>query len=154
MNASIALHKPPSIQRLLEAFGAVKQLDKYPLLGENQAREVSVTPSAIATRFTPRTLAFTKVIASRQSLDSEPRVVVETIIASGIHLRMLETFPEALNCMLKEWIVQCQANPPTTWPSSLLTYVSRDDLKLLIDPQLLSSSDGGHFKVINLCLVK
>jgi anaphase-promoting complex subunit 1 len=141
------LHSPPSLQRHLESYAAVKQLSEYPLLGETKSRELSITPSQIAAHFTPRTLAFTKVMDAQKSLNGEPHASVEAILASGVHLRMLETFPEALNCMLKEWIVQCQANPPTTWPNSLLTYVSRDDLKLLTDPRALSLSDSGYFKV-------
>jgi hypothetical protein len=149
----MALDGPPSVQFLLESFATVKQQDKYPLLGESQASELSVTPSTVAANFTPRTLAFTKVIDSQKASNGEAHSAVEAIISAGVHLRMLETFPEALNCILKEWIVQCQASPRTTWPSSLLTYVSRDDLNLLIYPQIPSSSDGGYFKVNEMILI-
>ena len=67
---------------------------------------------------------------------------VEAMVKSGITMRMLSNFPEALLAILSEPIVQCQAEPPTSWSSTLLEYVSREDLDLRLQTKYLVSTES------------
>ena len=97
--------------------------------------------------FTPRTASLKAFFAKLHEGQVGPNDQVEAMISSNIDPRLLETFNEAILITLKESIVQCQAKPPTTWSSNLLSYVSREDLKLLLDPENLTWNDGLSNKV-------
>ncbi|OCL08030.1 negative regulator of mitosis [Glonium stellatum] len=99
---------------------------------------------------TPRTIALGRYLRNVRSSSNSPVKAVEFMAQSGISIRMLETFPEAAMAPLREAIVRCQASPPTTWTSSLLRLVQREDLDLhstysaesVIDVQQTSAAVG------------
>jgi anaphase-promoting complex subunit 1 len=59
---------------------------------------------------------------------------VEALSSAGIDNFMLGTLPEAVLAPLQEAIVQCQAEPPTTWSKDLLAIVGRGDVNMLLTP--------------------
>lgn len=79
---------------------------------------------------TPRTIALGKYLRNVRSNSDSSVKAVEFMAQSSISIRMLETLPEAAMAPLREAIVRCQASPPTTWTSSLLKLVQREDLDL------------------------
>ncbi|KAJ8107030.1 hypothetical protein OPT61_g9146 [Boeremia exigua] len=89
----------------------------------------SINIDEIIADVTPRTMA---LHAFFRDIDptSSPRKVVELIQSCGISTDMIATLPEAAKAPLMEAITRCQANPPTTWSSSLLQLVQREDLDL------------------------
>lgn len=84
-------------------------------------------------KLTPRTLLFVKFFASMQR-DWSSVQFVEALSLAGISVAFLETLPEAILAPLREAIVQCRKNPPTTWSKDLLTLVGREDVNTLLMP--------------------
>jgi anaphase-promoting complex subunit 1 len=96
----------------------------------------------------PRIVAIKNYYATLRESQISPEYRVEAMLACGISSRMLETFNEAVSTILKDSIVQTQANPPTTWSSDMLTYVSREDLKLILEPERLNWTDSHSGRII------
>jgi anaphase-promoting complex subunit 1 len=97
----------------------------------------SINIDEIITDVTPRTMALHNFFRDIDP-SSSPRKVVELIKSCGISTDMIATLPEAAKAPLMEAITRCQANPPTTWSSSLLKLVQREDLDL-------ASTSSGDF---------
>jgi len=84
-------------------------------------------------KLTPRTLLFSEFFASMQDDWSSPRFV-EALASAGMDNLLLETLPEAVLAPLREAIVHCQSEPPTTWNKRLLAIVGRQDVNMLLTP--------------------
>jgi anaphase-promoting complex subunit 1 len=97
--------------------------------------------------FTPRIAALMQLLSIPADLQRRADRQVEALVSAGVDRRMLETLPEALLAILKEPIVQCQSNPPTTWSSSLLKYIARDDLNLLVTQRRMNWAESGISRV-------
>ncbi|KAF2751616.1 hypothetical protein M011DRAFT_414289 [Sporormia fimetaria CBS 119925] len=87
----------------------------------------SVNLDEMIQRVAPRTAILHNFLQDIDKL-SEPRKAVELMERCRISTRILETLPEAARAPLMEALMRCQANPPTTWPRSLLELVQREDL--------------------------
>jgi anaphase-promoting complex subunit 1 len=92
-------------------------------------------------QYYPRTTAVSKYLVTLRACDLAPEKQVEALAEAGISIRMLETFPEAVLAIMKDGVVKCQANPPTTWTSSFLELVGREDLVLLARGQRLGPQE-------------
>ncbi|KAF2500672.1 hypothetical protein BU16DRAFT_502657 [Lophium mytilinum] len=99
---------------------------------------------------TPRTIALGNYLRSVRDSPRSPAASIELIAKSGISARMLDTLPEAAKAPLREAIVRCRANPPTTWTSDLLKLVQREDLDIRatssesIDTPQVTLSSNAH----------
>ncbi|KAF2176422.1 hypothetical protein K469DRAFT_607442 [Zopfia rhizophila CBS 207.26] len=93
----------------------------------------SINVEEVVSAITPRTLALDRFFQNMHEA-SNPRKAVELIAQSGINTRMLASFPKAAKAPLMEAITRCQANPPTTWSSTLLKLVQREELDLSLTP--------------------
>lgn len=82
----------------------------------------------LAAAFTPRARAILRYFNYISSQLSRPYRLIESMLMSGIRLRMIETFPESLVAFIKDPLIRCQSSPPTTWSASQLTFISREDL--------------------------
>jgi anaphase-promoting complex subunit 1 len=102
--------------------------------------------------FTPRIVALMQLLTIPADLQRRADRQVEALISAGVDMRILETLPEALLAILKEPIVQCQSNPPTTWSSSLLKYIARDDLNLLVTQHRMNWAESVIGRVCNSSL--
>ncbi|KAF2130032.1 negative regulator of mitosis [Dothidotthia symphoricarpi CBS 119687] len=89
----------------------------------------SINMDEIIASVTPRTMALHKFFRDVDPTSS-PRRTVELMERCNISPEILATLPEAAKAPLMEAITRCQANPPTTWSSSLLKLVQRQDLDL------------------------
>jgi anaphase-promoting complex subunit 1 len=93
----------------------------------------------------PRTVVLHRFFQDIDKI-SHPRKAVELIKRCGIDASMLATLPEAAKAPLMEAITRCQANPPTTWSSSLLKLVQREDLDLTLKPNDDAAPDHQHIQ--------
>ncbi|KAF2800814.1 negative regulator of mitosis [Melanomma pulvis-pyrius CBS 109.77] len=141
--SNIRLHvqpwdSPPSILEWISTMLRSRSFLPFPTL-EMLIRKSKASPHSsvnideVISGVTPRTVALHKFF---QEIDhrSNSRKTVELIERCGISSRMLATLPEAARAPLMEAITRCQANPPTTWSSSLLKLVQREDLDLSLTP--------------------
>ncbi|KAL3426392.1 hypothetical protein PVAG01_03183 [Phlyctema vagabunda] len=110
-------------------------------------------------RLTPRTLLFVKFFAAVQEGWS-PVQFVEKLSEAGITSLILESLPEAILTPLREALVECQKEPPTTWSKNLLALVGREDVNLLLTPgqrprnthaTLLAPSHESNIDVHSIC---
>jgi anaphase-promoting complex subunit 1 len=85
------------------------------------------------TRLTPRTLLFEKFFGLMQPNWSSIQFV-EALAEAGMDTLLLETLPEAVLGPLREALVQCQMEPPTTWSKDLLAIAGREDVNMLLTP--------------------
>jgi anaphase-promoting complex subunit 1 len=83
--------------------------------------------------FTPRTLLLKHFYASLQD-NFTPAQFVEALASAGVDTSLLETLPEAVLTPLQEAILQCQAEPPSTWSKGLLAIIGREDVNFLLTP--------------------
>jgi anaphase-promoting complex subunit 1 len=129
---------PPSILEWISTILRSRSFLPFPTL-EMLIRKSKASPHSsvnideVISGVTPRTIAIHKFF---QEIDHLPnsRKTVELIERCGISGGMLATLPEAAKAPLMEAITRCQANPPTTWSSSLLKLVQREDLDLSLMP--------------------
>jgi hypothetical protein len=132
---------------VIDTFSSTRKLPSYisfeGILPSNAFRVLK----SYGTDFAPRVHAILQYLAQIVRHKHNSYKLVEAMITYGIGTRMAETFPEALLSILKGPIVHCQAEPPTTWPSSLLSYVSREDLDLRIASTRLGWTDVYTSKV-------
>ncbi|KAF2707454.1 hypothetical protein K504DRAFT_437062 [Pleomassaria siparia CBS 279.74] len=129
---------PPSILEFISTMLRSRSFLPFPTL-EMLIRKSKASPHSsvnideVISGVTPRTIALHKFF---QEIDTLPnsRRTVELIERCGITSAMLATLPEAAKAPLMEAITRCQANPPTTWSTSLLKLVQREDLDLSLTP--------------------
>jgi hypothetical protein len=134
---------------LLEIVSSTRKFRSIQTIDKVLPSQTSQDVKAHAIDFMPRMNAILQYLVHVLERKAKPDKLVETMITSGINERMSATYPEALLAIVKDPIVQCQANPPTTWASSLLSYVSREDLNLRTTSTPLTWSDGYTGKVSN-----
>jgi anaphase-promoting complex subunit 1 len=84
---------------------------------------------------TPRTALFVQFFSAIRP-SSGPVEIIEALHAAGGSAEVLESLPEAVLIPLREAIVDCQSRPPVTWKSQLLSLVDREDVKMLLFPEL------------------
>jgi hypothetical protein len=89
----------------------------------------------VCERMFHRTTALCKYLLVLHAPGLAPEKQVEATLEASISPRVMETFPNAVQIVLKDAITQCQATPPTTWPSALLDLINREDLTLLASSQ-------------------
>lgn len=140
---------PPSILGWLGTVAGPQHYAPFPTLAtlirkSKASPHSSINIDEIISSVTPRTVALHRFFKDIDP-ESGPRNVVELIKTCGISMEMLATLPEAAKAPLMEAITRCQANPPTTWSSSLLRLVQREDLDLSLTP----SSDYVHDSHLN-----
>lgn len=125
---------PPSILDWLSAVVGPQRYAPFPTLAmlirkSKASPHSSINIDEIVTSVTPRTMALHRFFRDIDPTSS-PRKVVELIEACGISTDTIASLPEAAKAPLMEAITRCQANPPTTWSTSLLKLVQREDLDL------------------------
>ncbi|KAF2466718.1 uncharacterized protein BDR25DRAFT_376848 [Lindgomyces ingoldianus] len=143
INSSTRLHSqpweaPPSILEWVSSVLRSQSYVPFPTLAilirkSKASPHSSVNIDEIISGVTPRTMALDKFFQDIHQL-SNPRKAVELIERCGITSRMLATLPESARAPLMEVITKCQGNPPTTWSSSLLRLIQREDLDLSLKP--------------------
>ncbi|KAJ4365618.1 Anaphase-promoting complex subunit 1 [Neocucurbitaria cava] len=129
---------PPSILEWLGTVVGSRHYAPFPTLAmlirkSKASPHSSINIDEIIADVTPRTVALHKFFRDVDPASS-PRRVVELMKSCNITTEMLTTLPEAARAPLMEAITRCQANPPTTWSSSLLRLVQREDLDLSLTP--------------------
>ncbi|CAA9962022.1 ANAPC1 domain containing protein [Pyrenophora teres f. maculata] len=129
---------PPSILEWLGSVTGSQHYAPFPTLAmlirkSKASPHSSINIDEIIAGVTPRTVALHRFFRDIDPASS-PRRVVELIKSCDISPEMLATLPEAAKAPLMEAITRCQANPPTTWSSSLLKLVQREDLDLSLTP--------------------
>lgn len=133
---------PPSVMEWLGTVVGSHHYAPFPTLAvlirkSKASPHSSINIDEIIASVTPRTVALHRFFRDIDPASS-PRKVVELIQSCGIDTDMLATLPEAAKAPLMEAITRSQANPPSTWSSSLLRLVQREDLDLT----LLESSEA------------
>tara|TARA_R110002003_G_scaffold1389_7_gene22973 strand:- start:9672 stop:13412 length:3741 start_codon:yes stop_codon:yes gene_type:complete len=138
-NSNVRLHSqpwdaPPSVMEWLGTVVGSQHYAPFPTLAmlirkSKASPHSSINIDEIIASVTPRTVALHRFFRDIDPASS-PRKVVELIENCGISGDILATLPEAAKAPLMEAITRCQANPPTTWSSSLLSLVQREDLDL------------------------
>ena len=83
-----------------------------------------------AAKIISRTTALSSVLHETQGLTVSPVAIVETLARHQLTTGMLETLPEAIAAPYREAISRCEKAPPTTWPSSTLRLIGREDLDI------------------------
>ena len=136
------LEAPPSVMAWLEnSIGATKT-HNFATVGEFLHSKIGQNIRSRAANLTPCLSAINQFFDLTHDKNSTAEGQVEAMVKSGITMRMLSTFPEALLAILSEPIVQCQAEPPTSWSSTLLQYISREDLDLRLRTKQLPSTES------------
>ena len=83
-----------------------------------------------AAKMTFRTTTLSSVLHETRGLAVSPIAIVETLARHQFTTEMLETLPEAVAAPYREAISKCEKAPPTTWPSSTLRLIGREDLDI------------------------
>ncbi|KAL1800322.1 hypothetical protein ACET3X_000664 [Alternaria dauci] len=129
---------PPSILEWLGTVTGSQHYAPFPTLAmlirkSKASPHSSINIDEIMAGVTPRTVALHRFFRDIDPT-SNPKKIVELIKACDISPDMLATLPEAAKAPLMEAITRCQANPPTTWSSSLLRLIQREDLDIGLAP--------------------
>ncbi|KAF2849249.1 hypothetical protein T440DRAFT_132010 [Plenodomus tracheiphilus IPT5] len=129
---------PPSILEWLGTVIGPQRYAPFPTLAmlirkSKASPHSSINIDEVIAGVTPRTIALHSFF---RDIDphSSPRRIVELIKTCGINPDMLATLPEVAKAPLMEAITRCQANPPTTWSSSMLRLIEREELDLSHTP--------------------
>lgn len=143
---------PPSVMQWLGTVVGSQHYAPFPTLAvlirkSKASPHSSINIDEIIASVTPRTVALHRFFRDIDPASS-PRRVVELIQTCGIDADMLATLPEAAKAPLMEAITRCQANPPTTWSSSLLRLVQREDLDLTL-AESTEAATGSHAAVLS-----
>ncbi|KAF2869101.1 negative regulator of mitosis [Massariosphaeria phaeospora] len=141
--SSVRLHSqpwdaPPSILAWISSTSGSRSYIPFPTLAmlirkSKASPHSSINMDEILSTVTPRTIALQSFFRDLDHSSSHQKAV-ELIERCGIKPEILASLPEAARAPLMEAITRCQANPPTTWSSSLLTLVNREDLDLSLTP--------------------
>ena len=127
----LATQDPPSIYSWLERAIAPGFGIPFPSLDAVLNVPLSPALQSACEQFFPRISRLSKYLLVFHATVLPPEKQVEAISEAGITPCMLETLPDAVITILKDGVVKCQANPPTTWSSPLLELIDREDLILL-----------------------
>ncbi|OAL54890.1 hypothetical protein IQ07DRAFT_676842 [Pyrenochaeta sp. DS3sAY3a] len=145
-NSKVRLHAQPwdNVPSILTWLGTVvgsRHYAPFPTLAmlirkSKASPHSSINIDEVIASITPRTMALHQFFRDIDP-SSSPQKVVELLKSCDINTDMLVTLPESAKAPFMEAITRCQANPPTTWSSSLLRLVQREDL----DPSLTHAGD-------------
>ncbi|CBX98125.1 similar to 20S cyclosome subunit (APC1/BimE) [Plenodomus lingam JN3] len=129
---------PPSIMLWLGTVVGPRRYAPFPTLAmlirkSKASPHSSINIDEIIAGVTPRTIALHTFFRDIDP-NSSPQRVVELIKSCDITPDVLSTLPEVAKAPLMEAITRCQANPPTTWSSSLLRLIEREELDLSHTP--------------------
>lgn len=137
--------------RISQGFPTLDMLIAQP--DKAQLSHPSQSLAEVVAALTPRTAALCKYLSKIRRGVQTPSFQVETMLASGIDNRMLETFPSAVVAGIREAIVECQSSPPTTWNETLLEVVGREDLNMLLRPDAEWSPSSASLIVSRIPLI-
>ena len=84
---------------------------------------------------TPRTAMLVDLFSHINAAPCSSHSVVEKMAEIGFDKHMLDTLPEGVVAPLREAMVECQANPATTWREDILNLLGRDDLRFLLSTE-------------------
>ena len=93
----------------------------------------SRTKSTLAS-LTPKTLVLANLFHALSNPEIESAHIIEAMTQHGVNATFLETLPEGIALPLREVLMSCQEDPPTTWSEGALETVGREDLKMLLNP--------------------
>jgi anaphase-promoting complex subunit 1 len=100
------------------------------LFGENAPVATRIS-SPIFEKLTPRTKQICQIYASIVTPGFTHVDAVELMVKLNITEFVLDTLPEGIQLPLREALLRCQEQPPTTWSATELKLVGRDDLAML-----------------------
>jgi anaphase-promoting complex subunit 1 len=122
---------PPSILDWVQQTITHKtNTNSFPVIEDIISSQVPEGLGQSVKDFTPRIKALLRYLPNVRDAKQNSNQLVESMVASGIDIFMVGTLPESLLAIIKTPVVQCQSEPPTTWNSTLLSYISREDLNL------------------------
>lgn len=131
---------PPSIYDWVENAASLTSYEPFPNLAlllasldRSRSGRISKSLRKLCESLTLRSAALSQFMEKLNATEWPVTGRVELMAQCGIDRDMLETLPESISFPLKDALVRCQANPPSTWSESLLGLVGREDLKLLTD---------------------
>jgi anaphase-promoting complex subunit 1 len=128
------MDEPVGIFEWLEQSIKNAPTEPYPTLVAvaqlNSSLKASSSFAEAAARMTPRITTLSRILEQTQGLAVSPVTMVETAAKHGFTAEMLETLPEAIAAPYREAVARCEKDPPTTWPSTLLTLIGREDLDI------------------------
>ncbi|MCJ1410044.1 Anaphase-promoting complex subunit 1 [Ptychographa xylographoides] len=132
--------EPPSIFRHIENAVVSDSSVSFTTLLDIVSRPALIDQTldsevASLQQLTPRTLIVLKMLSTQQK-SSAARI--SAMVGSGLDNNILDTFPEGVAASLRASIASCQAAPVTTWPSSILELIDRDDIRDLDQPDQIS----------------
>ncbi|KAK4549061.1 hypothetical protein LTR36_007517 [Oleoguttula mirabilis] len=128
------MDEPVGVFQWFEHALLQRSAESYPSLAVIAALDgrapMSKSLTTAAKILTPRLCALSGMLAETSGLSASPAATVELMQKLGIYGDMLETLPEAVAAPFREAIVRCEQHPPTSWSSSLLQLVGREDLQM------------------------
>lgn len=78
---------------------------------------------------TPRTVVILELLSVTRTTSMEERVA--EMASCGVDVTILEMLPEGIAAPLRASIAVCQSQPLTTWDSTILSMIGRDDIGML-----------------------
>lgn len=128
------MDEPIGVFEWLEQSTKHGSTEPYPTLVAvaqlNSGTKASHSFTEAAANITPRLTTLSRVLEQTQGLAVSSVQTVETAAKHGFTAEMLETLPESIAAPFREAIARCEKEPPTTWPSTLLTLIGREDLDI------------------------
>ncbi|KAH9819836.1 negative regulator of mitosis-like [Teratosphaeria destructans] len=136
--------RPPELPLMSEPIGVFQwfehslqeqSAEQYPsvdMIASWEAESHPSGPTGKALELTPRICALSSLLLDTAALTAPPAKIVESMAKHHLEGDLLETLPEAFAAPLKEAIVRCERQPPTTWSAHLLQMTKREDLELNI----------------------
>lgn len=138
------MDNPVGIYHWFEHALNISSGERYPTLDVIATIGNGATPSKelqqAAREITPRLSVLSDMVASTSGLSVSATDTVLLMSEYNVTLEMMETLPEAIAAPLRDAISKCEMEPPTTWPSSLLSLVGREDLTSDAQTKTLSAA--------------
>lgn len=120
---------PLSVFQWLESCLLKGSTDTFVTIDQVRDFGLSITETSNMQRqHLPRISALQDLAVNFEKVRSSPESTIKVLVACGLTTDVVETLPEAVRAPMREAIIRCQSSPPTTWPSSLLRFVGREDL--------------------------
>ncbi|MCJ1391678.1 Anaphase-promoting complex subunit 1 [Xylographa bjoerkii] len=132
--------EPPSILKHLEDAALNHEHTEFLTLLDVSLRTSSSDDArgaklSMLKHLTPRTMMVMDLLNTEHLPASQHLAVM---IASGLSISMLDSFPEGIAASLRASIATCQADPATTWSTDILSMIDRDDILILEQPDKIS----------------
>ncbi|KAK3054886.1 Anaphase-promoting complex subunit 1 [Extremus antarcticus] len=124
------MDEPVGVYHWFEHAMNVQSKERYPTLEVIAMldRPMSKPKQEAAVHMTERIAALSDVLEATSGLTASSVITVELMARYGIDSAMVETLPGAIAAPFKDAIMKCERDPPTSWSSSLLALVGREDL--------------------------